>query len=68
MKIYGVVVLMNDPNKDVIEYVPMDGSMTEFRRIDQTPADIQRAMSQLADANDATPLGILIDLADGEGG
>ena len=67
MKILGVLVVPNNCDRDSLEYVPLDGSSTEFRVLMDCPAKVAGDVIALADSNNATPLGVLVDLDTGEG-
>lgn len=66
MQLKGALVMMPNGSADAVAYLSLDDSLTEFRPLDQCPADVQKVIVSLCDSANATPLGVLIDLG-GEG-
>ena len=62
MKVLGALVVTSDSGTDGIRYVPMDGGEGEFVPLDRCPAVVVQMVSDLSDANGATPLGVIVEL------
>ncbi len=64
MKVLGIIALSETDTASPIEYVPMDGTSTEFRPLDRCPPQLLDVIIGLCDSNDATPIGVLVDLGE----
>ena len=62
MKVQGAIVVTDDPGADGIRYLPMDESQAEFVPLDRCPAEVVQMLSDISDANAATPIGVIVDL------
>ena len=62
MKVQGAIVVTDEPGADGIRYLPMDDSQAEFVPLDRCPECVQTMLSDISDANGATPLGVIVDL------
>ena len=62
MKVQGVILLTDAPGVDGIQYLPLDDTQAEFVPLDRCPAEVMRTISDISDANAATPIGVIVDL------
>ncbi len=64
MKVFGLIALSSTPSASPIEYVPMDGTTAEFRPLDRCPPQLLDVIIGLCDSNNATPIGVIVDLGE----
>lgn len=62
MKMHGTMFARDNDGETQFILVPADGATTEFRRIDECPPEVQKVISDMADATDGIPLGVIVDL------
>jgi lipoate-protein ligase A len=60
-KVHGYLLVRKDTDQPFL-YFPIDGTKAEFYRIDEVPEAVASAGDELANANEATVIGVIADL------